>query len=164
MTDRGYPNSTLGVIALIRQTLLDSEWYGNATNLINKFPEENEPINFNPSLYEIDNYRKNKAFLFMAKEEHEVLRALNISKEYNLNPWILGSGYEYRRIDKISPQKPFLIFPLNFPSKPKISDPYIAHQYSTEQLKHWSMAPDNIKKVYDSGLFFSLTSSQLKNN
>ena len=163
-SDKGYPNSTLGVIALIRQTLLDAEWYGKATNLINKFPEENEPINFNPSLSEIEDYRKNrKPVLFMTKEEHAVLRALNISKEYNLNPWILGSGYEYRRIENISSQKPFFIFPLNFPSKPKISDPYIAHQYSTEQLKHWSMAPDNIKKIYDAGLFFSLTSSQLKN-
>jgi len=36
-------------------------------------------------------------------------------------------------------------------------------QYSTEQLKHWDMAPDNIKKVYDAGLRFNLTSGTLKN-
>ena len=163
-SDRSYPNSLLGVIALIRQTLLDAEWYGKSIDLIKKFPEENESINYNPSLKEIEEFRKNRRpMLFIAKEEHAVLRSLNIASEYNLNPWILGSGYEYRRIEKISSQKPFFIFPLNFPSKPKITDPYIAHQYSTEQLKHWDMAPDNIKKIYNAGLLFSLTSSNLKN-
>jgi imidazolonepropionase-like amidohydrolase len=162
-SDRSYPNSLLGVIALIRQTLLDAEWYGKSIDLIEEFPEQNEPIKYNPSLSQIDNFRKNqKPILFKAKEEHAVLRALNISKEYNLNPWIMGSGFEYRRLESIVPQKPFFIFSLNFPSKPKVLDPYLAHQYSTEQLKHWDMAPDNIKKVYDSGLLFNLTSSQLK--
>ena len=162
-SDRSYPNSLLGVIALIRQTLLDSEWYGKSIDLIEEFPEQNEPIKYNPSLSQIDNFRKSqKPILFKAKEEHAVLRALNISKEYNLNPWIMGSGFEYRRLESIVPQKPFFIFSLNFPSKPKVLDPHLAHQYSTEQLKHWDMAPDNIKKVYDSGLLFNLTSSQLK--
>ncbi|MEC9050456.1 MAG: amidohydrolase family protein, partial [Candidatus Neomarinimicrobiota bacterium] len=43
-----------------------------------------------------------------------------------------------------------------------MTDPYIALQYSTEQLKHWDMAPDNIKKIYDAGMQFCFTSSPLK--
>ena len=163
-SDRSYPNSLLGVIALIRQTLLDANWYSKANSIIDKFPEENEPIQFNPALLTLADFKENnRPFLFMTNEEHAAMRALNISKEYNLTPWILGSGYEYRRIGKIKSQKPFFIFPLNFPAKPKVSETYMSHQYSTEQLKHWDMAPDNIHKVYDSGLFFGLTSSKLKN-
>jgi imidazolonepropionase-like amidohydrolase len=51
---------------------------------------------------------------------------------------------------------------LEFPSKPKVTDPYIALQYSTEQLKHWEMAPDNFKKIYDAGMQFCFTSNPLK--
>ena len=100
--------------------------------------------------------------LFKTREEHGVLRALKIANEFNLNPWIYGSGFEYRRLDKITTGNPFIILPLEFPSKPKVTDPYIALQYSTEQLKHWDMAPDNFKKIYDAGMQFCFTSSPLK--
>jgi imidazolonepropionase-like amidohydrolase len=159
-----YPHSLLGIIAFMRQSFLDAEWYVKSTGIVEKFPQENEPIPLNPSLAALQDFRSNRRpMLFMTREEHGALRALNISREFNLNPWILGSGFEYRRLDKISELKPFFIFPLEFPAKPKITDPYIALQYSTEQLKHWDMAPDNIKKVYDAGMQFSFSSSPLKN-
>ena len=162
-SDRGYPNSLLGVIAVMRQTFLDAEWYRKSLDIIGKYPEENEPIPLNPSLAELGDFQTNRRpILFMSREEHGALRSLKIADEFNLNPWLLGSGYEYRRLDEIAAQNPFIILPLDFPAKPKVTDPYIALQYSTEQLKHWDMAPDNIKKVYDAGLRFSLTSSTLK--
>jgi len=158
-----YPNSLLGIIAFMRQSLLDAEWYGKSSAILKKYPEENESISLNPSLASLEEFRVNRLpMLFMTKEEHGALRALKITKEFNLNPWILGSGYEYRRLAEIAEHKPFFIFPLEFPAKPKVTDPYIALQYSTEQLKHWDMAPDNIKKVYDAGMHFSFTSSPLK--
>ncbi len=63
----------------MRQTFLDADWYGKSMDLIKKFPEENEPIKYNPSLEEINNFRKNrKPILFKTKEEHSVIRALKI--------------------------------------------------------------------------------------
>lgn len=161
--DRGYPNSLLGVIAVMRQTFLDAQWYRRSTSIIKDFPEENESLPLNPSLAALANFQANRLpMLFMTRQDHSALRALNIADEFNLNPWLLASGYEYRRLDDIAKQKPFIIFPLDFPAKPKVTDPYVALQYSIEQLKHWDMAPDNIKKVYDAGLQFSLTSGPLK--
>ena len=158
-----YPHSLLGIIAFIRQSLLDAKWYGKSTEIIQKFPEENEPIPLNPSLAALEKFRANhRPMLFKTREEHGVLRALKIANEFNLNPWIYGSGFEYRRLDKITTGNPFIILPLEFPSKPKVTDPYIALQYSTEQLKHWDMAPDNFKKIYDAGMQFCFTSSPLK--
>ena len=43
-----------------------------------------------------------------------------------------------------------------------VKDPHLALQFSNEQLKHWDMAPDNIKKVFDAGMRFSFTSGTLK--
>ena len=145
-----YPHSLLGIIAFIRQSLLDAKWYGRSTEIIEKFPAENEPLSLNPSLAALEEFRANhRPMLFKTREEHGVLRALKIANEFNLNPWIYGSGFEYRRLDKITTGNPFIILPLEFPSKPKVTDPYIALQYSTEQLKHCDMASDNFKKIYD---------------
>ena len=163
-SDKGYPNSLLGVIAVMRQTFLDAQWYHKSLSIIKEFPDENEPIPLNPSLAAIAEFQTNRRpVLFMTKEEHSALRSIKITNEFNLNPWLLGSGYEYRRLDEIAEQNPFIIFPLEFPAKPKVNDPFIALQYSTEQLKHWDMAPDNIKKVFNKGLRFGFTSGTLKN-
>ena len=163
-SDRGYPNSLLGVIAVMRQTFLDAEWYLRSLEIFEKYPEENELIPLNPSLSELGRYHANRLpILFMTKEEHSALRSLKIAEEFNLNPWLLGSGYEYRRLKEIAEFNPFIIFPLDFPNKPKVNDPHIALQFSNEQLKHWDMAPDNIKKVFDADLRFSFTSGTLKN-
>ncbi|MFL3007627.1 MAG: amidohydrolase family protein [Candidatus Neomarinimicrobiota bacterium] len=163
-SDRSYPNSLLGVIAVIRQTLLDANWYQESIKIVEKYPEGNKLVPFHPSLSQLADFQLNrKPLLFMTKEEHGALRALKIADEFNLTPWLLGSGYEYRRINEIVELNPFIVFPLEFPSKPKVKDPHIALQYSTEQLKHWDMAPDNIKKVFEKGIRFSFTSATLKN-
>lgn len=163
-SDRGYPNSLLGVIALLRQTFHDTKWYTKSQQIIEKYPAENEPLSFNPSFQALSkNMIDTRPVLFMTQEEHAAIRSLNIAKEFSLLPWLFGSGYEYRRLNEIKEQKPFIIFPLDFPGKPKVASPYDAIQYSTEQLQHWEMAPDNIKKVYNAGMNFSLTTSMLKN-
>jgi len=132
-SDRSYPNSLLGVIALLRQTFMDAQWYLQSNQIIEKFPEMNEPIYKNLSLEALEeNIKNQKPVLFMTKEEHSVLRSLNLSKEFDLKPWILSNGYEYRRLNEIKDQKPFIISSLNFPNKPKVSNPYDAMQYSTE--------------------------------
>ena len=162
-SERTYPNSLLGVIAVIRQTFLDASWYGKSDEIVKKYPQENEPIPYNPSLLELSKFQSSRSpIMFVTKEEHGALRSLKIAEEFNLNIWLLGSGYEYRRLDKIKEQNPFIIFPLEFPKKPKVGDPHIALQYSNEQLKHWDMAPDNIQKVFNEGMRFCFTAGTLK--
>ena len=56
-----------------------------------------------------------------------------------------------------------MIIPINYPAKPEVANPYSALQYSTQQLKHWDMAPDNLKKLSEKNIKYSLTSSGLKN-
>ena len=162
-SDREYPNSLLGAIALIRQTFLDADWYAKSREITQKFPAENEPLNKNQSLQSLYDFKStNRPMLFYTRDEHSAIRALNISDEFNLKPWLLGSGYEYRRLDEIAKRNPFIILPMSLPEKPKISDPNLALQYTTEQLKHWDMAPENFSKIQDAGLFFSLSSHGLK--
>ena len=93
-SDKIYPNSLLGVIALLRQTFIDANWYVKSNKIINEFPELNEPILKNKSLEILGkNIEEEKPVLFITKEEHSAIRSLNIAKEFDLKPWILSSGY-----------------------------------------------------------------------
>ncbi|MEC7872730.1 MAG: amidohydrolase family protein, partial [Candidatus Neomarinimicrobiota bacterium] len=44
----------------------------------------------------------------------------------------------------------------------EVANPHTALQYSTKQLKHWDMAPDNLMRLADAEFQFSITSSGLK--
>jgi hypothetical protein len=108
-----YPNSLLGVIALLRQTFLDANWYGKAIEKTSQFSQATPPIKNNKDLDILSSWiHENRPFIFETNHELSTLRSLNISDEFQLNSWIRGSGYEYRRISTIAKINPFMIFPL----------------------------------------------------
>ena len=156
-----YPTSLLGAIAFIRQGFLDADWYSKSQGILAKYPDGNEPIQADRSLEELSIAKRNKQpFVFRTGNELYIDRSSNIADEFELDLWIMGNGYEYRRIEEMPAS--FMIIPLNFPAKPEVADPQNALQYSTEQLKHWDMAPDNAAKLADAGFQFALTSAELK--
>ena len=156
-----YPTSLLGAIAFIRQGFLDADWYSKSQGILAKYPDGNEPIQADRSLEELSIAKRNRQpFVFRTGNELYIDRSSNIADEFELDLWIMGNGYEYRRIEEMPAS--FMIIPLNFPAKPEVADPQNALQYSTEQLKHWDMAPDNAAKLADAGFQFALTSAELK--
>ncbi|NQV41649.1 MAG: amidohydrolase family protein [Candidatus Marinimicrobia bacterium] len=158
-----YPRALLGTIAVMRQTLYDSEWYAESHAIYAKYPDKNEPITENVSLDVLGKARADKAPFFI-RTEHETAasRAIAYAREFELKLWLLGSGYEYRRLSDIAKANPFIVLPLNYPGKPDISNPQRALQYRIEQLKHWDMAPDNAQKLVKSGLSIAFTTEGLK--
>ena len=158
---REYPTSLLGIIAFIRQGLIDAAWYDKSQNILAKYPDDNEPIQMDRSLSAIaKSLSAKRPFIFKTNNELYIDRSANIANEFNLNLWVKGNGYEYRRIDKMPTS--FMIVPINFPAKPDLNDPHHALQYSTQQLKHWDMAPDNLMKLTNAKIKVALTSSGLK--
>ena len=156
-----YPTSLLGAIAFIRQGLIDADWYAKSKFILEKYPDENEPIAVDRSLEILGNAKNDKVpFIFRTNNEVYIDRSVNIGKEFDLDVWIKGNGYEYRRINQLP--RAFTIIPLNFSSKPKVEDHQNALQYSTAQLKHWDMGPDNAKRLSEANIPFSLTSDGLK--
>ena len=159
---RTYPRSLLGVIAHIRQTFYDSEWYLKSQEIVQSYPAENRPLASNASLESLGLSRAlEKPFAFISSDDNSASRLMNISKEFGLNPWILGSGYEYRQLNQFNQLNPFFIMPIDFPSKPSVAKYMSDLQYTTAELKHWDMAPDNISYLNRSGHNFSITSHRL---
>ena len=159
-----YPNSLLGTIALIRQTLIDAKWYADIWKTYHRFQNENEQPEVDRALEVLSDHLDRKGiFCFEVDDELAALRSGKIAREFDLTLWLRGNGYEYRRLPDIADLEAFVILPLNFPGKPNVETWESTLQYTTAQLRHWDQAPDNPQRMKKAGIHFALTSSELKN-
>jgi imidazolonepropionase-like amidohydrolase len=161
--DPTYPNSLLGAIALIRQTILDTRWYEQAQNAYRQNSSQAKPEVDEGLSALITAAKGEEPLVFEAADELNLLRAVNIAKEFNLKLWVRGSGHEYRRLDLIRAAGVPVILPLNFPEAPKVETPEEALDIELAELQHWDAAPENPKRLQDAGVMFTLTTATLKN-
>lgn len=161
--NRQYPGSLMGCIALIRQTLLDGQWYGNAWQAyqINpvdqKRPEKNDALE---ALLPLINGQQR--IVWETGANFNVLRALKIANEFQLQLIIRGSGDEYVILDELKKAKVAFILPVNFPKELAVETPEAALEVSLKELQHWELAPENPRMLSDGGITFALTSAELE--
>jgi imidazolonepropionase-like amidohydrolase len=158
----GYPNSLMGAISLIRQTILDARWYEQAhaahrQNSAQPRPEEDEALT---ALVAAANGKE--PFVIEVSDELDFLRAANIAKEFGVKMWVVGSGHEYRRLDLIRAANVPVILPVNFPEAPKVETPEEALEVELAELQHWDLAAENPKRLLQAGVTFTLTTAELK--
>jgi len=146
---QSYPNSLMGMIALLRQTYLDGEWYA----------QQNDEVNLSLQAW---NDVQELPQLFAVNDRLEVLRAGKLSQEFGKTYIIKGNGDEYQRLGEIKALNTALIIPLDFPKAYDVEDPYDAQQVTLAQLKHWEMAPANPARLAEAGIPFTFTAHGLK--
>ena len=117
----------MGSIALIRQTLLDAEWYNNQ-----------KQVNF---AYKAINDQKDLPKIFSINDVLDYSRVYKISDEFEIDFIIKGDGKEMLRIDEVADSDFNLIIPLNFPEAYDVSDPEKAEWITLKNLKEWEAAP-----------------------
>lgn len=156
-----YPSSLTGSIALLRQSLLDAQWYRAAQAKLALNPAAGK-LETNYSLAALGEHLANKKPLyFQAANNNDVERILALAKEFGFTPVIAGSGYEYERQDLLA-GKPALILPLSFPNAIDVEDPADALNTSLQQMRRWEQAPANPVWLHQKGQAFSLTAQGLK--
>ncbi|AZQ09863.1 imidazolonepropionase [Shewanella khirikhana] len=146
-----YPNSLMGAMALIRQTLLDASWYGKNAALAGT-----GALEFNAALEALSSNQPHY-YVFDTQDLNSQLRAAKLMGEFNLKGALLGNGREYARIDEIKNTSFELILPLNFPAAPDVSDPDLSHHLKLAELRHWERASTNPAALSQAGVSFSLT-------
>jgi len=157
-----YPTSPIGVIALIRQTLYDADWYERAHQAFMndrslERPESNAPLEA------LGNAASgNQPLLFETNSDEEILRVQRLTNEFNINPWIVGNGHEYKLLDVLSDADIPIILPLNFPDKPDVDTPEDALSEDLSELRHWYLAPENPARLANADIPFSLTTKGLE--
>ena len=155
-----YPGSQMGALALIRQSLADAAWYGQAWDRYQAAPDGKTPPERNLSLEALSNaVRNGHPFLARVENELEVLRIGHLLKDHKLEGWVIGGGQEYRRIDLIKESGVRLIVPLKFPDMPNVADPAEEMDIDLRTMRHWHRAPENAALLEKSGLVFALSMS-----
>lgn len=161
--ERSYPNSLMGVIALIRQTFLDADWYQKAHQAYSVNPSaQTRPESNNALSALVDAINKKQSVAIRTADDLNTIRAAKVAREFGLNTWIVGSGHEYRQIETIKQMQIQLVIPINFPEAPDIESPEAAINVSLLDLSHWDAASRNPKRLYQANIPFAITSSFLK--
>jgi imidazolonepropionase-like amidohydrolase len=151
-----YPASLMGTIALIRQTMYDAQWY--AAVMKQPAGSGNEK---NLSLEALNAALNDKLpLLFDAGEHLDLLRAMKIATEFNLNFIYRSTGEDYLVADELKKQNAKLILPLTFPKAWDLKDPADEREVSLTQMSHWENAPWNAYHLQ--GLTYAFSPTGLK--
>ncbi len=158
----GYPNSPMGVIALMEQTFMDADWYIRAWDAYEQSGRAFLPPETSAALQALEPVvQGQQPVIFETDSEEEYLRASRLADVYGLDAWYRGSGLEYRLIDVIADRTEPLIIPLDFPDAPDVGDAEAAINASYAQLRHWYLAPTSPGQLADAGVEFAITSDGL---
>ena len=150
-SSQSYPSSLMGVIALLRQTYLDAEWYKHQTT--------HEGVNLSLQAW---NEEQSLPQIFDAGDKWNDIRADRIGDEFGVQYIIKAGGNEYQRIPEVAATKAALIVPLNFPQAMDVEDPNAARFVSLADMKHWELAPTNPGALEKAGIPFCLTTADMK--
>jgi imidazolonepropionase-like amidohydrolase len=148
---QSYPGSMMGMIALLRQTYLDAQWY--------KKKPAGEGLNLSLQAW-LDN--QSLPQIFDAGDKWNDLRADRIGDEFGVQYIIKGGGNEYQRIKEVKATNATYIISLNFPQAMDVEDPNDARFVSVSDMKHWELAPTNPAALEKAGIPFCLTTSDLR--
>jgi len=118
-TDRSFPDSLMGTVAYLRQTLLDAQQHQEAVAIYNrnplnkKRPEPNEDLEFlRPAL------RREVPLVFVADTENAIRRSAAVAAEFNVR-WIISGGRQaYRMIDDLAGLGTPVLLSVNYLSPP----------------------------------------------
>ncbi len=159
-SSQDYPSSLMGSIAILRQMFLDVDWYRRAHEAWNANPSQPMP-EFNTAIEALGK-AGNAPMVFETGTELNLIRAHKIATEFDRQFIYLGSNQEYERLDQITPFKPELILPVNFPETPEVKTIEDELDVSLAKLRQWERAPYNAAVLAENGLTFAFTANGLK--
>ncbi len=161
-TDRGYPGSLMGAVALTRQTLYDARWHRSAQQAYESDPQQGRP-EINTALAALEPAAHGEQrIVFETEDMLDILRVAQIVEEFGLDAWVVGNGEEYKRLDAVVATGFPVLLPLNFPEAPEVGEEDDL-TVNLEALRHWDAAPENPAKLASKGVHFAFTTHGLDN-
>ncbi|MFZ6798357.1 amidohydrolase family protein [Undibacterium sp. Di24W] len=154
-----YPSSLMGVIAQVRQTFYDAQWYQRATDskLKQERPQLNESLEaLKPVL------AGRQPVIYATDNEQAYQRVARLRDEFKLRVILQGNGFEYRRTNHLKTGGMPVIVPLLYPNAPEVENPDMALDTSLEAMQHWEQAPSNLAMLDKAGVEFAITAAGLK--
>ncbi len=166
--DDSYPNSLMGAIALIRQTLIDAPWQRDAEKAWTRDPANASRPTRNLALEALLPVTDRTMPVAIECESVAMIeRALRIAREFKVRPILVSGGSdEWRRIDWVARELPragaSLIVAVNFPKPPNVDDPEDRVSIELADLLEWERAPGNLAALEKAKIPFAVTTQGLE--
>ena len=153
-----YPQSLMGVIAVVRQTFFDAQHYALDHADFAQHPQGRPRPEFDPGLEALAPAAAGKMpVLFEPGSALMDGRAAQLAQELGFAFALVSCGQEWRRPDLAKQTGATFIVPVNFPTLPKWPDTNDWEQVSLDQLRAWDWAPENPALLRQQGLPIALT-------
>ena len=158
-----YPSSLLGTFSAFRQMLLDAQRLQeiqklNAANPLGvRRPDEDKSLE---ALIPVLNGQM--PVVFNANRENEIVRALNLAKEFNLRAIIAGGQEAWKVTDRLKAQNVPVLLSLNFPKR-TASASAEADQENMDVLRLRAETPKTAAKLHQAGVKFAFQSGAATN-
>ncbi len=135
-----YPATLLGVIAYERQAFYDAQRQGQLLERYAQNPRGMERPANDPKLAAlVPVVRGQVPVFFAAGAENEMLRALNIAKEFNLQVTLVGATEGFRIADRLAALHRPVVVSVDFPESPAVTgwSYHYAQQHPVDDSSAW---------------------------
>lgn len=157
-----YPGSLMGVIAVIRQTLLDAQFQSADQEHYRKHAGKRPRPAFSTRLEALGPVTTGAMPVLLEPGSVLLLdRGLRLAEEFQLRPVVLATGQEWRRPDLARAVKAPLIVPVDFPEVAKLPEEEDWLATPLDQLRAWDHAPGNAALLRREGREIALTTHGL---
>ena len=156
----GYPASLLGTIAFVRQGFLDAQHQLLEEQRYEKVKTGLARPAIDPSLDALQPALARKMpVAFEAELSREILRALNMAKEFNLDAVITGGREADTVIADLKARNARVIYNLDFPARPRSLPPDADEP--VREMRARVQAPKTPAALEQNGVLFAFSSSGL---
>ena len=156
----GYPVSLLGTISFVRQSFLDAQHQNLEKQRYDRAKTGVARPTFDPSLDAIQPaLARSLPVAFDASLAREILRALNMAKEFNLDPVITGAREADQVVADIKARGARVIYNLAFPTRSRALPPDADEPI--RELRARASAPKTPAALDKAGVLFAFSSEGL---
>jgi len=115
----GYPGALMGVIAHLRQAMLDSEYHHRLKEYAQM--KGGSPPPFDPALEALHQARTGELSVWWrADSREEIHRALDLAEEFGTNAVIVGGREAHEVVDRLAERDVPVVLTLDFPEEPEV--------------------------------------------
>ena len=150
-----YPGSLLGTFSALRQMFNDAKRHDELVRMYNANPKGMKRPEADRSIEALIPVVKGQVpVIFNANRENEIVRALDLAKEYNLKAIIAGGQESWKFTDRLKSQNVPVLLSLNFPKRTAAASPD-ADPESMDTLRFRAETPKAASRLAAAGVKFA---------
>jgi imidazolonepropionase-like amidohydrolase len=156
-----YPGSLMGILAFVKQTLLDADRYATAWNIYRANPGAERP-EYSRALEALQPVLKREMPVIMpANSPAEIQRALDLADAFKLNLMLMGCAEGGKMAPALKSRNIPVLLAVKYPDRPSGTDPDFREEL--DSLRRRVEAPANAAALARAGVRFALVSDDMAN-